>query len=192
MSSSCYAAFPQSGFSAWPRFASLLCCFLVQKWFGGAFFPESWWCKAPIRHMLWACLHTNPLRNCLQPSWVCAFGLVGSWPKLWSHEEAYEVYFGSKILGEARRRLKRILKKWCKWEATSSFILCAIALICGSKWKMGSIWKSPELLASVCTRLNTFEICFCFLGFFFCFFNMLANATRSELKSHFFFFFFFF
>lgn len=74
------------------------CCFWLEKWFGGASLPGSWWCKAPILHMLWACLCTSPLRNCLQPSWVCAFGLVGSWPKLWSHEEAYEVYFGTKYL----------------------------------------------------------------------------------------------
>lgn len=133
--SSCCVAFPQSWFSAWPCFAPLPAVG-VSDWRNGLEmlpFLGAGGAKPQSCTRSGLASHTSPLRNCLQHSWVCAFGLAGSWPKLWSHEEAYKVYFGSKILGEAGRRLKRILKKWCKWETTSSFILCAIALVCGSK-----------------------------------------------------------
>lgn len=107
------------------------CCFWLEKQFGGAFLPGSWWCKALVLHMLWAFLHSSPLRNCLQPSWVCAFGLAGSWPKQWSHEEAYKVYFGNKILGEAGRRLKRILKKMVQMR--SNFFIYTLCY-CSGLW----------------------------------------------------------
>lgn len=84
MFSSCCVVFPQSCFSAWPHFASLP-ALGVSDWRSGLevlSFPGAGGAKPQFSTYSGLASHTSPLRNCLQPSWVCAFGLVGSWPKL--------------------------------------------------------------------------------------------------------------